>query len=281
MKIACLQMRSGTDQTVNADNFEAMVREAAMAGCTYVQSPEMTGMVQKNRETFFRAIKTPADTPTLQRAEALANELNIVVHVGSCATLRQDGKIANRSFIFTKGALKPVIYDKIHMFDAEVSETEKWRESATFEPGTQAVGFDLNDTLKLGLSICYDLRFPSLYRSYARAGCNVLSAPAAFTVPTGKAHWETLIRSRAIENGAYVVCAAQGGEHEDGRVTYGHSMVVDPWGNITQLDHDEPRILYAELSADLSKKARTSIPVLQNERTFDALPPLQNDWLAV
>ncbi|MEO0498218.1 MAG: carbon-nitrogen hydrolase family protein [Pseudomonadota bacterium] len=268
MKVACLQMRSGTDQNTNASVFEGMVRKAASHGASYIQSPEMTGIVQRDRTALMAAVLTPGDTPVLQRAERLANELNITVHVGSTAVLRADGALANRAYLFTPQALKPVTYDKIHMFDAVVDKGDTWHESAVYSAGEDAVTAEISSGT-LGLSICYDLRFPALYRSLATAGANILTAPSCFTVPTGRAHWHVLIRARAIETGSFMICAAQGGPHEDGRTTYGHSIIVDPWGEvIAELDGDEPGILMADLHLDAAWSARNRVPALQNARSF-------------
>ncbi|MEN0087264.1 MAG: carbon-nitrogen hydrolase family protein [Pseudomonadota bacterium] len=273
MRVACLQMRSGTDQMVNADAFEALVRQAAKQGAKYIQSPEMTGMVQRDRSSLMATIRTPGDTPVLQGAERLANELNVTIHVGSTAVLRADGDIANRAFVFAPKALLPVTYDKIHMFDADVGAGDNWRESSVYSAGDQAVLASAGDA-KLGLSICYDLRFPALHRALAIAGAHILTAPSCFTVPTGEAHWEVLIRARAIETGSFMMCAAQGGAHEDGRTTYGHSIVVDPWGSVlAELAHDEPGVLMADLDLSAVENARRRIPALDNMRAFEAPSP--------
>lgn len=268
MKLACLQMRSCEEQIRNADSFEALVREAASANAEYVQSPEMTGLMQRDRHKLSKTIRSPDETPVIQRAEALVKELQIIIHIGSTAVLRSDGYFANRSYIFVPGNSKPFTYDKIHMFDANVSRTETWRESSVYKAGKQAVMANITSNTVLGFGICYDLRFPALFHHYATAGCHILTAPAAFTVPTGEAHWEVLIRARAIENGAYMICAAQGGKHNDGRTTYGNSMIADPWGNTTILDHNEPGVLYADYSQDKVTDARTRIPVLENVWDF-------------
>ncbi|MEO0635606.1 MAG: carbon-nitrogen hydrolase family protein [Pseudomonadota bacterium] len=268
MRAACLQMRSGTDQVKNAEAFEALVREAALGGATYIQSPEMTGLVQRDRVSLMAVVRTPGDTPVLQRAERLANELNITIHVGSTAVLRADGDVANRAFLFAPGAVTPVTYDKIHMFDADVGGGDNWRESAVYTAGEEAVLATVGKAT-LGLSICYDLRFPALYRALAVAGADILTAPSCFTVPTGSAHWETLIRARAIETGSFMICAAQGGSHEDGRQTYGHSIMVDPWGQmLAEADGDEPAIIYADLDLSLVHAARQRVPALANARSF-------------
>jgi predicted amidohydrolase len=266
-------MRSGVDQLANAQAFEALAREAAEAGAVYIQSPEMTGMVQRDRQAMMATVRVPGDTPVLKVAERLSNELAVTIHIGSCAVLRQDGGIANRAFVFSPNAIQPATYDKIHMFDVNIGGDNNWQESAVYARGEKTVLGDLPNGEKLGLGICYDLRFPDVFRDQARAGATVLSAPACFTAPTGKAHWEPLIRARAIENGSFMVCAAQGGTHEDGRCSWGHSMVVNPWGEVTQLDHDEPGILMAEYDAELVASVRAKIPALANEVPFARLAP--------
>jgi len=214
-------------------------------------------------------IKPEADDPVSAKAAELAIELGIHVHVGSTAIARPDGKVANRSFLFSPDGSLVATYDKIHMFDVDLDKGESWRESATYEPGKQTVIAEL-PFAKLGLAVCYDLRFPQLFRAQALAGAEVLTVPAAFTRQTGEAHWHVLLRARAIENGAFVIAAAQGGKHEDGRETFGHSMIVDPWGRIVaEADHDEPAVVLAEIDPAASADARRKIPNLKNARDFE------------
>jgi predicted amidohydrolase len=265
---AAVQMRSGTDPRRNAATFENMVREAAANGATYVQTPEMTGALVRDKAAL-RACLQPEERDVIAMAGArLAGELGIHLHVGSTAIARTDGKVANRAFLFGPDGARIATYDKIHMFDVDLDNGESWRESATYEPGTEAVIADL-PFARLGFAICYDLRFPQLFRAKALAGAEVLTVPAAFTRQTGKAHWHALLRARAIENGAWVVAAAQGGLHEDGRETFGHSLVVDPWGRVvSELSNDDPGILYAEVDTAAVKDARAKIPNLKNAREF-------------
>ncbi|MBN9270063.1 MAG: carbon-nitrogen hydrolase family protein, partial [Mesorhizobium sp.] len=195
-------------------------------------------------------------------------ELGIFLHIGSTAILRADGKLANRALLFGPDGELRATYDKIHMFDVDLDNGESWRESATYEPGTKAVVTTVEGAT-LGFAVCYDLRFPQLFRAEALAGANLLSVPAAFTRQTGEAHWHVLLRARAIENGAYLVAAAQGGVHEDGRETYGHSMIVDPWGRIlAEVEHDAPAVIVAEVDPAQSQAARGKIPNLKNAREF-------------
>jgi predicted amidohydrolase len=268
-KAAAIQMRSGVDTGRNTRDFEAMVRDAAGQGARYVQSPEMTGALVRDKEAR-RAAFTGEDRDILvARASDLAAELGIFLHVGSTAILRDDGKLANRAFLFGPDGARIASYDKIHMFDVDLDNGESWRESSAYEPGKESVVADLPIAL-VGCAVCYDLRFPQLFRSQALAGAEVLTVPAAFTRQTGEAHWHVLIRARAIETGAWVIAAAQGGLHEDGRETYGHSMIVDPWGRIVaEADHDEPGVIVAEIDTRASAAARKKIPNLKNAREFD------------
>lgn len=267
-KAAAVQMRSGTSPERNAADMERLVREAAAQGATYVQTPEMTGALVRDKEAGAAAFTTEDKDIVVSTAGRLAKELGIYIHIGSTAIRRADGKLANRAFLFAPDGSTVASYDKIHMFDVDLDNGESWRESAAYEPGTQAVVTDI-DGARLGFAVCYDLRFPQLFRAEAVAGANVLTVPAAFTRQTGEAHWHVLLRARAIENGAYVIAAAQGGLHEDGRETYGHSLIVDPWGRIiAEAAHDEPGVIVAEIDPAQSAAARRKIPNLKNARDF-------------
>jgi predicted amidohydrolase len=269
---AAIQMRSGTEVRRNAALFENAVRDAAANGAIYVQTPEMTGALVRDKEALRLSLQPEERDLIAASAARLAGELGIYLHVGSTAIARTDGKVANRAFLFGPDGSRIATYDKIHMFDVDLDRGESWRESATYEPGTEAVVADL-PFAKLGFAICYDLRFPQLFRAEALAGAEVLTVPAAFTRQTGEAHWHALLRARAIENGAWVIAAAQGGLHEDGRETFGHSLVVDPWGRIVaELTSDEPGILYAEIDTTASAEARKKIPNLKNAREFKVAP---------
>lgn len=266
VKIALIQMRSGTDPQRNLDDAEAMIREAAGQGAKFVLTPETTNLVQKDTETLFRTLKSPVEDPAPIRFAQLAESLQIDLLAGSFALLGADGRAVNRSHLFGPDGEVRALYDKIHMFDVEIGGGESWKESANYQPGDRAVVAEAAG-MRIGLSVCYDLRFAYLYRRLAKAGALVLTVPSAFTRPTGRAHWEVLLRARAIETGSWVLAPAQGGKHEDGRKTWGHSMVVDPWGEvIAQLDHDEPGILYAEIDPEKALEARRRIPALANDR---------------
>jgi predicted amidohydrolase len=267
-KAAAVQMRSGTDVKRNAKAMEEFVREAAAAGAVYVQTPEMTGALMKDKESLRASLKPDQQDPIYQTAQRLAKELGIHLHIGSTAIARPDGKVANRAFLFDPAGALTATYDKIHMFDVDLDNGESWRESATYEPGTQSVVADL-PFARLGFAVCYDLRFPQLFRAEALGGADVLTVPAAFTRQTGEAHWHVLLRARAIENGAWVVAAAQGGLHDDGRETYGHSLIIDPWGRIVaEAKGDEPGVIIAEIDPAASVAARKKIPNLKNAREF-------------
>ena len=231
--------------------------------------------MQKDADQAFAVMKTQAEDPAIGFFSALADELDIDLLIGSLAIRIGERKAANRSFLFgPDGALK-ASYDKAHMFDVGLGQGETYLESANYRAGEALVVTEAG-AVRLGLSICYDLRFAYLYRALAQAGARVLTVPAAFTRPTGRAHWEVLLRARAIETGSFVIAPAQGGLHEDGRRTWGHSMVVGPWGEIiAELDHDEPGILSARLDMRKSDEARRRVPALEHDRVlaFDQPEP--------
>jgi predicted amidohydrolase len=267
-KAAAIQMRSGKDPERNASDMEKLVRDAAGQGATYIQTPEMTGAMVRDKDARKAIFTSEEKDVTVATARHLASELGVFLHVGSTGILRADGKIANRALLISPRGETIATYDKIHMFDVDLDNGESWRESAAYEPGAQAVVADL-DGAKLGFAVCYDLRFPQLFRAEALAGAEILTAPAAFTRQTGEAHWHVLLRARAIENGAFVIAAAQGGVHEDGRETYGHSLIIDPWGRIlAEAAHDEPGVIVAEIDPAQSLAARGKIPNLKNAREF-------------
>ncbi|MFH1796526.1 MAG: carbon-nitrogen hydrolase family protein [Pseudomonadota bacterium] len=266
-KAAAVQMRSGTSVERNAETFENMVREAAGNGATYIQTPEMTGALMRDRASLKASLRDDAGDLIASAARRLARELGVHIHVGSTAIAAGE-KIANRGFMIGPDGADIVTYDKIHMFDVDLDNGESWRESATYQPGVRSVVAEL-PFASIGMAVCYDLRFPQLFRAQALAGAEVLTVPAAFTRQTGEAHWHVLLRARAIEDGAWVIAAAQGGTHEDGRETFGHSMIVDPWGRIVaEAEHAEPGIVYAEIDTAASAEARKKIPNLKNAREF-------------
>ncbi|WP_136658434.1 carbon-nitrogen hydrolase family protein [Nitratireductor sp. XY-223] len=268
-RAAAVQMRSGVDPQRNISDLAERVAEAASSGAEYVQTPEMTGALIGDRKSLMAILRSEADDPVVHAASGLAQKHRIYLHIGSTAVAVAGDKVANRALVFDPHGKIVARYDKIHMFDVDLDNGESWRESATYEPGKHAtvVAFPFITT---GLGICYDVRFPDLFQKLARAGANMLTAPAAFTRQTGEAHWHVLQRARAIENGAFLISAAQGGTHEDGRETYGHSLIVDPWGRIiAEADHNEPAVIVADIDPAASVAARAKIPNLKNDRTFD------------
>ncbi len=275
MKIAAIQMRSGLSPDANLAELETLLAEAVAQGARYVLTPEVTLIFPENREQL-RSVAAPSEAhPQLARVGELARQHNIFIHIGSLPIPLEDGRFANRSVLFGPDGVQQAIYDKIHLFDADIAGLNAYRESATYKAGEQAVTADLGE-FTLGFSICYDMRFPRLYNALANAGAGLIAVPAAFTVPTGEAHWHVLLRARAIETGSYVIAAAQGGAHENGRSTYGHSLIVDPWGKIiAELDHDEPGIVLADIDPAAIVEARQRVPALANARDF-APPDLQS-----
>lgn len=268
LHIAVIQMRSKADPQSNLDWLADAVGTVAGKGARYVQTPEMTGAVQRDKARLSAVLRAQDDDPVVNLATELARQHQIHLHIGSTAIARADGKVANRSFLFAPDGALTATYDKIHMFDVDLDDGESWRESAVYAPGTSGVVADIG-AARLGLSICYDVRFPHLYRDMALAGADILCVPAAFTRQTGEAHWHTLLRARAIENGAFVIAAAQGGDHEDGRETFGHSLVVDPWGRVVaEADHDRPDIVDCVIDLDAVAAARSKIPNLKNARDY-------------
>jgi predicted amidohydrolase len=267
-RIAALQMRSGVAPAANLSALDGMVAEAAAAGAQYVLSPEVTIGFTANREGLARVAGPYADNPALAAVADMARRHRVALHLGSLAVLLPDGQFANRSVLFGPDGEVLASYDKIHLFDATLPGVRAYRESETYRGGDVAVVAEAAG-MRLGLSICYDVRFAALYRLLAEAGAELIAVPAAFTVPTGRAHWEILLRARAIETGCYVIAAAQGGVHENGRATWGHSMIVDPWGEIVaQIDGDAPGVLVADIDLDRIAEARGKVPALANARPF-------------
>jgi predicted amidohydrolase len=265
---ACIQLRSGKTIAENADVAEQLIRQAAGEGAAYIQTPEMSNVLVRSRPELMDRIGSEETDPFLAMARRLAAELSVYLHLGSLAIRKESGNAANRAFLIGPDGAIRASYDKIHMFDVDLPNGESWRESATYEPGQESTLVDLPYG-RFGMAVCYDVRFPAIFREQARRGAEVLTAPAAFTRQTGEAHWHVLQRARAIENGAYVISAAQGGTHEDGRETYGHSLVVDPWGQvIAELDHNAPGYVLAAVNTGNVVKARARIPVIANERAF-------------
>src|SRR5690242_3336044 len=270
---AMIQMRSGLDPAANLAAALDLNDEAKQAGADYVLTPEMTNILAAKREQLFAKIVAEEQDATLSTLRDLARRLAIYIHIGSLAIKASPEKAANRSFLIDRRGEIVARYDKIHMFDVDLKGGESYRESRSYRPGELAMVSDL-PWGRLGLTVCYDLRFPALYRALAEAGATMLAIPSAFTKQTGEAHWHVLMRSRAIENGSFVFAAAQGGRHENGRDTYGHSLVVDPWGRIIAEGGTEPGIIMAEIDLAEVAKARARIPSLQHGRRFEIVEPM-------
>ena len=272
-KAAMIQMRSGLTPAANIDDAVRLIGEAKSAGADYVLTPEMTNILAAKREQLFAAVVEEEKDAALATMRELARKLGLYVHVGSLAIKISNDRAANRSFLINPKGEIAARYDKIHMFDVDLADGESYRESRNYRPGELAVLADL-PWGRLGLTVCYDLRFPALYRALAEAGATMLAIPSAFTKQTGEAHWHVLMRSRAVENGSFVFAAAQGGKHENGRETYGHSLVVDPWGRIIAEGGTEPGIVMAEIDLAEVAKARSRIPSLQHGRRFEIVEPM-------
>jgi len=272
-KAAMIQMRSGLSPAANSDEAVRMIGEAKSAGADYVLTPEMTNILAARREQLFSVVVEEEADPSLATLREVARKLGIYVHIGSLAIRISPDRAANRSFLVGPKGDILARYDKIHMFDVDLAGGESYRESRNYRPGELAVLADL-PWGRLGLTVCYDLRFPALYRALAEAGATMLAIPSAFTKQTGEAHWHVLMQARAIENGSFVFAAAQGGKHENGRDTYGHSLIVDPWGSIIAEGGTEPGVIMAEINPAEVASARARIPSLQHGRRFEIVEPL-------
>jgi predicted amidohydrolase len=273
LAVALIQMRSPADPAAALAQAEPLVRQAAAGGAQLIATPEGTNFLQRDRSKMFEVLRAPEDDVCVQGLIALAAELCVWLLIGSALVRRADGGAANRSMLVSPEARVTATYDKIHMFDVDLPTGEKARESEAYSPGEKAVVAP-TPFGPLGLTICYDMRFPYLYRALAQAGASVITVPAAFTRPTGEAHWEVLLRARAIETGSFVLAPAQGGRHEDGRGTWGHSLIIGPWGEVlARSDDDEPGVIAAMLDLDAAARARQAIPALKNGREFSGPDP--------
>ena len=265
-----VQMCAGRDVAGNLRDANALIREAASGGADYVQTPETTNLMELDRARLFAAAEPEQANAALQKFSDLARELSIWLHLGSLVVKVSEEKLANRAYVISPAGDVTARYDKIHMFDVDLPNGEKYRESANYEPGSQAVVADL-PWGGLGLSICYDLRFPNLYRTLAHEGAVMLAVPAAFTRLTGEAHWVTLLRARAIEAQCFVMAAAQGGLHEHGRETFGHSLIVAPWGEVLAEGGVHPSVIFADIDLSRIADVRSRVPSLRHDRTFDVI----------
>ena len=267
LRIACVQLRTSVEIAPNIAHASGLIREAAGQGAQLVATPEMTNLLDIRPGMARPKIVPEAEDQTLAAMRALAAELGIWLLIGSIAvTLEGEERLANRSILIAPDGSIRARYDKIHMFDVEVGDGQSYRESRSYHPGERAVLAETEFGM-LGLTICYDVRFPHLYRKLAQAGAGILTIPAAFTRVTGQAHWHVLVRARAIETGCFVLAPAQGGKHEDGRETFGHSLIVSPWGEVlAEKAGDEPGVIVADIDLDAVAKARARIPSLGNDQ---------------
>ncbi|WP_380786333.1 carbon-nitrogen hydrolase family protein [Sphingomonas sp. R86521] len=265
MRIGVLQMTSGIDPAVNAATLVEAIRTAASNDATMLFTPEMSGLIDRDRTRAAANIVLEEDDEVLRRVREAAAAAGLWVHLGSLAIRRPDGLFANRGFVIDRTGTIRARYDKMHLFDVDLPTGESWRESASYVAGEAAVVVD-TPVGKLGASICYDLRFAGLYAALSDAGATVLAVPAAFTRPTGAAHWEVLLRARAIESAAFVVAAAQTGQHADGRTTHGHSLVVDPWGEVLLDMGETPGLAFVDIDAARVADVRARIPVIAHRR---------------
>lgn len=267
-RAACIQMRSGLERMKNTEGALSLIGEAAAAGAQFIASPEMTNVVDRDANRMLENLPKEEALEEIAAFSAAARELGVWLLIGSLAVRVGERRAANRSFLFSPDGAVAARYDKLHMFDVDLPHGESWKESNVYAPGGEAVVV-ATPLAKFGLSICYDVRFPHLYRALSQTGAEVLCVPAAFTRQTGVAHWKTLLTARAIENGAFVIAPAQGGRHEDGRETYGHSLIIGPWGDIlAEAQDDAPGVILADIDPAKAHEARRRIPNLALEQKF-------------
>lgn len=271
VRVALVQTRTPATPDAAFDHVEPLLRRAAADGARLILTPEASNFLQKDRAARERVLASQGEDGFLRKVAALAAELGVWILVGSAIVRSEaegDDRAANRAVLFDETGAVRAAYDKLHVYDVDLPTGERWRESAAIRPGETAA---VPDTPwgRLGLTVCYDLRFPQLFRALARAGASMIAVPAAFTVPTGQAHWEVLLRARAIETGCFILAPAQGGRHEDGRETWGRSMIVGPWGEVVAaLDNDAPGVLVADLDLGAVARARQAVPQLTHDRDF-------------
>ena len=264
LRVGLVQMCSGLEPEANIAEASRLVRRAADQGAGFVATPEMTNIIEPRRAVLRQKVEEEAEDPSVAALAALARDLGIWLSAGSLA-LRSGDRLVNRSLLYRPDGRVEARYDKIHLFDVMLPNGESYRESSSYDGGKEVVSADVGP-FRVGLSICYDLRFPQLYLALAGAGATVLNIPSAFTRVTGEAHWHALLRARAIETGSFVIAAAQGGRHASGRETYGHSLVVDPWGGIMAEADAQPGVILADVDADRASEARARIPTLRHQR---------------
>ena len=268
VRVACVQMRSGLDRKKNVADARALIAEAAAAGATFIATPEMTNVVDRKGSRLLATLPEESALEDIAAFADAAKSSGVWLLIGSMAVKVGD-RAANRAYLFAPSGDVVATYDKIHMFDVDLPGGESWKESKIYAPGARAV-VAAADFGKVGLSICYDVRFPYLYRQLSQSGAEILCAPAAFTAQTGRAHWKSLLTARAIENGAFVIAPAQGGRHEDGRETWGHSMIIGPWGDVlAESDGDAPGVIIADIALSDAHEARQRIPNLALDQKFE------------
>lgn len=268
LRVALIQTRTPATQAAALEHITPLIRQAAKAGAQLILTPEGSNLLQRDRPKMLAALRRLEDDPFVQGVRILAKDLRVWILIGSALVSTGPDKAANRAVLIDAEGAVVQTYDKVHMFDVDLPNGDRYRESALYEPGGEARLAQTPWGL-LGLTVCYDMRFPQLYRVLAKAGAQMIAVPAAFTRPTGEAHWEVLLRARAIENGAFILAPAQGGVHEDGRGTWGRSIVIDPWGRVlAQAEGDEPGVVMADLDLEEVARTRQAIPSLANERQF-------------
>ena len=265
-RVALFQSTTGIDPSANGRALVDAIEQSAARGAEMLFTPEMSGMLDRDSQRASKVLRPQEEDPVLAACCEAAERHHLWLHIGSLAVLTGSGKVANRSFVIDREGKVRATYDKIHLFDVDLPTGESWRESNVYSPGSNVVVVNGTPVGKLGLTICYDLRFPSLFARLAESDADVIAVPAAFTVPTGKAHWHVLLRARAIEAGLFVVAAAQGGRHEDGRTTFGHSLVVDPWGEVLLDMGEERSVGFAEIDLSRISDVRSRIPALNHRR---------------
>jgi predicted amidohydrolase len=268
LRVALIQTRTPASQEAALAQVMPLIEEAVRAGAQLIITPEGSNLLQRDRAKMLQVLRPLEDDSYVQGVRALAARDRVWILIGSALVAVPGDKAANRAVLISDTGEIVETYDKLHMFDVDLPNGDRYRESSLYQPGTDAK-IARTPWGPLGLTICYDMRFPQLYRTLSKLGVGIFAVPAAFTRPTGEAHWEVLLRARAIENGAFILAAAQGGTHEDGRSTWGHSMVVDPWGRVVaQADGDEPGVVIADLDLQQVDTTRQAIPSLKNERAF-------------
>jgi predicted amidohydrolase len=265
-RIALFQSNTGIDPAENALALVDAIGRAASGGAEILFTPEMSGLLDRDSERAGKRLRREENDPVLAAALEAARSNHLWVSIGSLAVLSESGKVANRTFVIDREGVIRARYDKIHLFDVDLPTGESWRESNVYSAGQGVVLVNGTPVGKLGLTICYDLRFPLLFARLAESDADLISVPAAFTVPTGKAHWHVLLRARAIEAGLFIVAAAQCGQHEDGRQTFGHSLVVDPWGEVLLDMGDEPGVGFADIDLKRIPEVRSRLPALNHRR---------------